>query len=474
MLRPWDLQININLLDSKAVYLQIADAIIEAVKNRKLQPGDALPGSRKLAGQLKVNRNTVVKALDILLAEGWLEAQERKGIFVAALKAHDPYQKRQIVLASRSNKDQALTAKPDIVFDDGLPDSRLAPIKALAMAYRQIFNRKARWQMMGYSHALGDLGFRNAVVKMLNHKRGMGIAAENLCLTRGSQMALYLAVQCLLEKGDAIIIENPGYMPAWRAFENAGAELLPVSVEADGINLHEIQAYLKSGKKIKALYTTPHHHFPTTVSLSLQKRLELIQLSNTYGFTIIEDDYDHEFHFGARPLLPIGSLAPVENYIYVGTFSKIVSPALRIGYLASGEHFIDKVAELRQIIDVQGDNIMEQAVLELINDGSIRKHLNKATQTYHKKRDFFDQVIRQNLGDKVSYKRPEGGLAFWLMPRKKIDTYQLAEDLKKKNVQILTPDKFSFSDPIMGLRLGYASLSEEKLEEGIGAIARLL
>jgi len=245
-------------------------------------------------------------------------------------------------------------------------------------------------------------------------------------------------------------------------------------MEADGMNLNELREYLKTGRQVKAIYTTPHHHFPTTVSLSLQKRMELIGLSNEYGFTIIEDDYDHEFHFGARPLQPIGSLLVVENYVYIGTLSKIVSPALRIGYVATDLDLIGRIVDLRKIIDVQGDNIMEQAVLELINDGSIKKHLTRATLLYDKKKDVFDGIIKKHLGDKVIYTKPDGGLAFWLVPKQKVDLFHIAKLLEKKGIQVLTPDQFSFSDPIVGLRLGYASLTEEQLEEGIVEIGKLL
>jgi len=472
MLRPWELQIAVDLSNQKAVYIQIADAIIDAIKNQTLQSGDALPGSRKLAEKIKVNRNTVIKALDILLAEGWLETKERKGVFVAELKNKYKHGKLQVNQLGSVENNVPQREKPRIIFSDGHPDSRLAPTKELAMAYRQIFNRKAKWQMMGYSHAKGDIHFRNAIVKMLNHKRGMGLTVDHLCLTRGSQMALYLAAQCLLEKDDAVIIENPGYQPAWLAFQKTGAKLLPVSVEKDGLNLEEVKNYIKSGKKIKALYTTPHHQFPTTVSLSLQKRLELIDLSNTHGFTIIEDDYDHEFHFSARPLLPIGSLATIKNYVYIGTFSKIVSPALRLGYIASHGDFIDQVASLRAIIDVQGDNIMEQAVLELINDGSIRKHLKRAALIYHKKRDYFDGLLQKHLREKVNYFLPDGGLAFWLVPKKEMNITQFTERMLEKGIQILKPAHYCFNSPAAGMRLGYASLTEEQLEEGIIQLAK--
>jgi GntR family transcriptional regulator/MocR family aminotransferase len=472
MLRPWEFQIITDLKGDKAVYLQIADAIIEAIKQGKLQTGEALPGSRKLAEQVKVNRNTVVKALDVLLAEGWLETAERKGVFVADLgKQPDVTEKKKVETGLKTVNEGVL---PRIVFDDGLPDSRMAPIQELARAYRQIFNRKARWRMMSYGDPQGDEAFRYSMVQMLNHKRGLGLSVNDLCVTRGSQMALYLVSNCLVEKGDLVAVENPGYKPAWKTFEKAGAELLPINMEADGLNVQLLKSYLEEGKKIKALYTTPHHHFPTTVSLSLSKRMELIKLSNQYGFTVVEDDYDHEFHFASRPLLPLGSLSIIHNYVYIGTLSKIVSPALRIGYVANQSGLMNRILDLRRIIDVQGDTIMEQAILELIDDGSIKKHLKRGAQVYQKKRDFFDDVVKNQLGDQVTYTKPDGGLAFWLKPQKGTDMFEVANRLDKKGIKILTPTKFSFSDPIMGMRLGYASLTEEQIEEGLFEISRSL
>ena len=473
MLRPWEFQIKIELEGNKPVYLQIADSIIGAIKQGKLKTGEALPGSRKLAEQIKVNRNTVVKALDVLLAEGWLETAQRKGVFVADV-VHE-HQSGETNRSTKSDRAVSRHAKaPKIVFDDGLPDSRMAPIQELARAYRQIFNRKARWRMMGYGAPQGDADFRNSIVQMLNHKRGLSLSIQDLCITRGSQMALFLIANCLVENGDLVAVENPGYKPAWKAFESVGAALIPISMESDGMNIEGLKTHLEQGKKIKAIYTTPHHHFPTTDSLSLQKRMELIELSNRFGITVIEDDYDHEFHFSARPLFPIGSLATIENYVYIGTLSKIVSPALRIGYVAMQSDLITRILDLRKIIDVQGDMIMEQAVLELINDGSIKKHLNRATLAYQKKRDFFDKAIKTALGEKLIYKKPNGGLAFWLQPRECTNIVEVSNMLLSRGVQIMSPDKFSFSDPVMGMRLGYASLPEEQIEEGLLELSKLL
>ena len=436
----------------------------------KLHCGDALPGSRQLAAKLKVNRNTIVEALNVLLAEGWLTSRERKGTFVAERLPEFHKVKRELPKPA----EKITLKKPVILFDDGLPDSRIAPVHELAAAYRQIFNHKARWQLMGYNQTSGDLDFRNAIAQMLNYKRDMKLSAEEVSITRGSQMAMYLSAHCLFERGDHVVIENPGYKPAWMAFENAGAKLLPVSVDAEGIMVEKLKALLRSRKKIKAIYITPHHHYPTTVTLSLQRRLELVALSNHYGFTIIEDDYDNEFHFGQRPIFPISSYDTIEHFIYIGTMSKIVAPALRVGYLASSRTFVDKVARLRKIIDVQGDNIMAQAILQLINDGHIKRHLRRATLVYKTKRDLFEKIVLQHLSDKVTFTKPDGGLAFWLTLKKRADLVKVSQLLLQKGIHIISPQDFSFDDPVNGLRLGYASLNESQLEEGVKAIGRYL
>ncbi len=469
MLRPWPLEIQLDKKSDKAIYLQIADAVIDAVKTGKLIGGNALPGSRQLAELLKVNRNTVVEALDVLIAEGWLISIDRKGTFVThSLPKFSP-------ISDNKTEQQTLIpeTKSRLVFDDGLPDSRLAPMNDLARAYRELFSRKSRWQIMGYSSELGNLEFRKSIAQMLNFKRGMSISHDQICITRGSQMAMYLASHCILKSGDFVLVENPGYKPAWEAFENAGAILLPVNVQSDGLDIDQVERYLQH-KNIKAIYVTPHHQFPTTVTLSLTKRLKLIELSNQYNFTIIEDDYDNEFHFGQRPILPLSSYSALHNYIYIGTFSKIVAPALRIGYLASSSENIQRIAKHRKIIDVQGDNIMEEAILNLINEGKIKRHLKKANLVYKNKRDYFESLLIQYLRDKITFAKPEGGLAFWIVPNSEIDVLQVSEKLKSQGIQIMSPERFSFSETIKGFRLGYASLSEKQMEEGVKALAKLL
>jgi len=289
-------------------------------------------------------------------------------------------------------------------------------------------------------------------------------------------MTIYLIAQCLLDKGDYILVENPGYQSAWQAFEHAGATLLPVEVDHEGISVDAILNHLKTNKKIKALYVTPHHQFPTTVTLSLQRRLAIIQLANQYNFTIIEDDYDNEFHYTYRPVLPLCSYTELQNYVYIGTLSKVVAPALRIGFLVtSHKAFIDQIAQLRKIIDIQGDRIMEQAVLQLIEDGLIKKHIKKATALYKEKRDYTQQLIEEHLGTTVTFTVPDGGLAFWIKPTIPVDYNVLIQHLAAKGVQLVNPNDYYFSSTTSdGLRLSFGTPSKVELEQGIRLLGECL
>ncbi|MBK1896544.1 MocR-like pyridoxine biosynthesis transcription factor PdxR [Chryseobacterium paridis] len=473
MLRPWKLEFKIDKKLAKAVYLQIADTIIADIQSGRLKGGDALPGSRVLASMLAVNRNTIVEAYQVLINEEWVLSKERKGIFVS-----DQLPSLKI----RSKDQQEVTreftnpADPFLInYDDGHPDSKIAPITELARAYRQIFNRKARWQMMGYTDVHGDIEFRKAVSQMLNHERGMDSNEHEISITRGSQMAMFLAAQSLLNPGDYVVVENPGYKPAWKAFEHAGAKLLPVSVDHEGIIVEDIIKLLEEKKNIKAIYLTPHRQYPTTVTLSLARRLKLIEISNANGITIIEDDYDNEFHFGYRPILPLSSFPELTNYVYVGTMSKVVAPALRIGYLVTKDRILlNKVGELRKIIDVQGDVIMEQAVLQLIKEGAVKKHIKKATIHYKNKRDFVHTLLKKHIQDNASFTLPDGGLAFWIVPKVNLNWDDLTNSLLSRNVKIIHPQKYSFDHYLNGLRLSYGSLSEEQLEQSIAIIGEIL
>ena len=383
------LQTRIDKTQKKAVYIQIADSIIEFIKNGKIKTGELMPGTRLVAAELGINRNTVVQAFDVLSAEGWIISEERKRTYVSDKIRISPVNETP----KRVKQPIDAAIKKHILFDDGLPDTSCAPMEELARAYRRIFNRKARWQIMNLASEFGDDKFRDMISNMLNQNRGMNTSLPEICITRGSQMALFLTAHCLLKKDD-----------------------------------------------------------------------------------IIEDDYDNVFHFSQRPIMPISSYDNIDknHYVYIGTLSKLIAPAIRVGYIAANPDFIEKVGQLRKIIDIQGDAIMEQSIMELIADGAIRRHQKRMLSYYEQKRDFFASLLDNYLDNKVTYKKPDGGLAFWIKPIENIDLFQVQKRANLKAINFYTPDRFSFDKSISGIRLGYASLSEADLEKGIKIWSKIL
>ncbi|SEW52695.1 GntR family transcriptional regulator / MocR family aminotransferase [Chitinophaga arvensicola] len=472
MLRPWKTILPVDLHHQVAVYQQIADGIIAEIKKGRLQPGAALPGSRILAADLGVNRKTVVLAYEGLIAAGWLEAADKKGTFVAAELPSLKKQPAKTRSSFEFNETAVSTLHPSntgglIVFNDGLPDVRLAPLDELAKAYKRIFQQKARWRMLGYGPAQGEERLRIAIAAMLSSKRGMNTGKDTVCITRGSQMALYLTAQTLIRPGDHVAIESPGYLPAWQTFVQAGAHMIHVPVDEKGLMVDELEHICRS-RKLKAVYVTPHHQFPTAVSMKAERRLKLIELSNRYGFAIIEDDYDHEFHFDAKSLLPLASHEHAANVIYISSLSKLVAPAVRIGYVTGPAAFISSLAQLRGLVDRQGDPIMEQAIAELMENGAISRHAKRAFQVYKERREAMNDYLLLHLGKQVTFSKPEGGLAYWVKMNRPVNTAELAARLAKKGVSVMPTERFSFTgEPLNALRLGYASLNLQELEEGI-------
>ncbi len=485
MLRPWKTILELELDAPKAVFQQIADGIIEEIQKGRLLPGTPLPGSRELASDIGVNRKTVVLAYEELLAEGWLSSVPKKGTFVSEklpeLKQQDPASHKPALESTFSynlfpdtKPIIPVTSKAPIVFGDGMPDVKLAPLDELARAYRRVFGQKARWKLMGYGNEKGEERLLTALSQMLRYDRGMRTEAENICVTRGSQMALYLTAQTLVRPGDTVAVENPGYEAVWRSFRHAGALLEPVPVDEQGICTDALEKLCKR-KPIKAVYVTPHHQYPTSVTLKAGRRMHLVQLSNQYNFAIVEDDYDHDYHFGQRSLLPLASCGQAANVIYISTLSKLVAPAIRLGYVAGPKDFIDSLANLRKLIDRQGDAVMEQAVAELLEEGEIRKHARRALNVYRERQEAMATYLHKYLGDQVTFQQPEGGLAFWVEFKKPTNITELAEALLKKGVKIASCGAYSFNGkPLNAVRLGYATLTIQELEKGIKTMASVL
>ncbi|WP_022824177.1 PLP-dependent aminotransferase family protein [Hymenobacter norwichensis] len=486
MLRAWDTNFHPTFAAGRAVYLQISELIAAEIRRGRLQPGTALPGTRELAKQLGVNRKTAVLAYEELLAQGWLESQTTRGTFVSsrlpetsptafAPAANGPAAAPGFQWQDPFELEQLPTVIPGaLVFNDGTPDARLAPVATLASAYRRVMQGRGRRNQLGYDSPLGSLPLREALSRMLNQDRGLSTTPASICLTRGTQMALYLTARLLIQPGDVVAVENPGYPPAWQTFRLLGAELAPVGVDAEGLCVDELEM-LCQRQTVRALYLTPHHQFPTTVTLKAARRVQLLALAARYGVAIIEDDYDHDFHFHYQPMLPLASADPHGVVIYISSLSKLIAPALRIGYVTGPAAFITALGRLRALIDRQGDTVLEQAVADLIEEGEIKRHTRRAHAEYHTRRDALAEALRRLPGNYVDFVLPAGGMALWVNFREDIDLERVTEELARRKVVITPGSRYYLSGPAANaVRMGYAALTPTELAHGVEQLGAVL
>lgn len=485
----WDYTLPLTRTPGTPLYSQIARAIESDIRRGRLRPGDPLPGSRTLARTLGVQRLTVVSAFDDLVAEGWLVTQRARGTFVSK-DLPDPKPRRfspqqsttPASLATRVAYDLLPAPKPELphdvprgalLFAPSRPDVRLAPGDLIGRAYRRAIG-KPGGALLSYAHPDGHPRLREALATMLAHTRGLAATASNVCVTRGSQMALTLIARAMIRPGDVIAVEQLGYAPAWDAFRQAGAKIVGIPVDDDGMRTDALERVIAE-HDVRAVYVTPHHQFPTTVTLSAGRRLKLLELARAHRFAIIEDDYDHEFHYDGRPVLPIASMDPAGVVVYIGSLSKVLAPALRIGYVVAPKPLIERVAAHRSNIDTQGDQILEYAIAELLEDGAIQRHIRRMRREYGERRDTLVAALHEYLGDRVTFDVPAGGIALWVKANKGIDVDAWSRSARNNGAVIVTAASYTLDGrPLPYLRLGFAPLNAKELREGVRRMAAAL
>lgn len=482
MLRPWDLDIQIQRQRGTGLHIQIAQALIEEIRRGRLVRGTPMPGTRDLAERLSVNRKTVVLAYDELVAQGWLEAQGRRGTFVAAefpASENSPdlatftqgvRPVADSTKASNAERHMLRNGEPNaevIDFNDGVPDSRMIPYAALARAFRHALIKTSRNNQLGYGDPRGTSVLRQSLANMLNMERGLACDEDNICLVRGSQMGIYLAARVLIRPGDCVAFEALSYAPAREAFRACGATLLSVGQDQHGLIPADLEQLCRK-HRVRAVYVTPHHQYPTTVMMPADRRLRLLALAEQFDFVIVEDDYDHEFHFDHHPMSPIASVDRSGKVIYVGSMSKGLAPGLRVGYVAATRDIVNRCAAAVMQIDRQGNAITELAVNELMESGELKRHLRRALRVYAQRRDAAVETIRRELAGLVEFDIPPGGLALWLRLSNGLDASLLAAKALTQQVRLAPSEQFCTDDAVApGIRIGYASLDPDKFAAGI-------
>lgn len=477
------------------LYLQLESEIIQLICRGLLKPGQALPPSRELAQSLQINRKTVVKTYEELNSQGWVETRDRSGVYVSSnlpdtavrrisqnseklIRSQRPAysmvnRPADIVTATGPNMGINAVEIPTPLYkiDDGFPDPRIAPIEEMVREYRRFGKGRLAEQFLMYGPEHGSYRLRVELANFLNKTRGMQVSEKEILITKGTQMAIYLSIQLLIRPGDRVFVPEPGYRDANEAFLLAGAKLTFIPVDNDGMDIDRIEQLCKNKLIPKMIYIIPHHHRPTTVTLSAERRMRLMNLAREYRFALLEDDYDFDYHFSSNPLLPLASLDTGGHIIYVGSFCKSIAPGIRIGFMVAPEVVINEAAAIRKLIDRQGEQLLEEAIAELLYTGDISRHMKKSHKIYQERLENSCRLLQEQLGAYLTFERPHGGLAIWATYRKDISARAVAQKAGKLGLRVSDGSNYFFQPntvkPDNFIRIGYCSLNETEMADAI-------
>ncbi|MFN8595200.1 MAG: PLP-dependent aminotransferase family protein [Anaerolineae bacterium] len=469
------------------LYQQLYTHLRAAILSGELKHGLKLPSTRALASELHVSRNTVLNAYQQLLAEGYLESHAGSGTFVAQVLPEQlltPPDRTSVVNAplavsgasqstqTRSQHTSSTSAAPA----RSLPRPFRAEVPALdAFPYElwtRLVVRQARrlpHTTFSYQDPAGYRPLREAIAAHVTVSRQVHCTPEQIVMVSGAQGALDLAARILIKKGEPVWMEDPGYPGARGAFNAAGAQIIPVPIDHEGLM---IDAALARAPQARLAYLTPSHQFPLGVTMSLTRRLALLDWARRTGAYLIEDDYDSEYRFAGRPLAAMQGLDEAERVIYIGTFSKVLFPALRIGYLILPTHLVGEFLKFRRFVDNHLP-ILEQAVLtDFIAEGHFTRHLRRMRTLYAERRAALLKAAR-NLP--LDIYAPEAGIhcVGWLPAD--IDEQALVRQGAAHNLD-LTPLSVFCLEPLprKGLLLGYGGYSAAEIRAGVRRLAAAL
>ncbi|RZK77367.1 MAG: PLP-dependent aminotransferase family protein [Pedobacter sp.] len=334
-----------------AIYLQIVFEFIKAIQLGLLPEGTRLPGTRVLCKLLSVNRNTLIKAFQDLESQGFIEIRPSKGIFILS----DQKPKNNPIASQTSSAPNSFSFKRSSVlenplevsklsyhFNDGMPDLRMLNTDVLAKLY---VSKLKRWksaktweQIQTQSH----INFKTQFTNFLNLTRGIRISTSNLLTTTSHETSLYLVTKALIEPGDKVVVASPSYYQANMTLSDGGAQMITIPVDKDGIDVVKLK-HICEAQQIRLLYLSSNYHYPTTICLSAKRRIEVLELAATYGFVILEDDRDFDFHYDNNPVLPLAAIDTDKRVIYVGSFGKLLPSGFGYGFVSGPEEFIKEL-----------------------------------------------------------------------------------------------------------------------------------
>lgn len=445
---------------------QLYTALRASLTSGALKAGDAVPSSRDLASDLAVSRNTVIATYDQLIGEGYLEPRPRAGLFVNQSLIQP--------LTTAPAKPAAANAKPLLPRSTGprpfrpcQPDVRLFPL-ALWNRTRTRAIKSHGLSLLHYQprSPLGLPALQRSLADYLRDSRGVRCSPHQVAITSGSQQALYLLAQLLLTKPrQPVLMEDPGYFGARLAFQQAGAAIRPAPVDAEGL-------IPPTATSARLIYTTPSRQFPTGACLPVARRLALVEWARKANAWIIEDDYDSEFRYTRPPLPSLHSLDTTGRVIYIGSMSKVLLPALRIGYVVLPEPLIDSFADLRSTVDDHGPTIDQATLADFVSSGAFYTHIRRCRKEYGTRQEAFLSAA-QSIDWPLEFPHTDGGmnLAGFFPPGADGDDRAHSASLKQAGLDVPPLSRYSISATQRGLVFGFTAFDPPAIRNAMKRVA---
>lgn len=431
-----------------------------AIRDHRLDPGDALPPSRELAAQLGISRSTVTLAYERLTAEGYTAARVGAGTFVAeGAAAAARHAHRRPADAERPADERAAPAAYS--FRVGVPDVRLFPLAAWRRHVSRVLDT-VEPLVAGHSTPEGDPGLRAGIAHHLGIARAVTTDADGVIVTAGAQQAINLLARVLLRPGDIAAVEEPGYTPVRRTLEAHGARVVSMPVDADGADPAGLPA------NTRLVYVTPSHQFPTGVVMSRRRRQQLLDWAVAHDAVIIEDDYDSEHRFFDRPLEPLHVLDADGVVAYVGTFSKALLPGLRVGYIIPPRHLLAPLRSARLLLDWHGDPVTQAALARLLDTGEFAAHMRRVRRVYRARHRIITSSVTDDLPG-VRLLPSSAGLHVCVeLPDAAPGTARRVRAAAAvSGIDLGTLDEYCADRPREGLVLGFGAITADDIPDGV-------
>lgn len=476
---------------SKPAYRRLAEAIRAGILSGRFRPGEKLPPTRTLAANLALARNTVLEAYEQLIAEGYLSARHGSGTFVAAdlpdraLHAPDPPLSpalntngtsgrglagfgRRIMDGEVWSHIQRNSSRNPYEFRYGTPSFEEFPIDAWRTLTKRVLDYPPR-ELLGYGPPEGLESLRESLARYLQRSRGVRCTPEQVLVVNGSQQALDLAARVLIDPGDGVAIEEPCYPGARAVFDANGGALMPVPCDSEGLRV----GCIPDGARLA--YVTPSHQFPSGVVMSAARRLELLDWARRTDAMIIEDDYDSEFRYEGRPLAALQGLDSAGCVVYTGTLSKVLLPALRLGYMVAPPALQPAISGAKWLTD-RHVALLYQAVLALfIDEGHFERHLRRMRKVYERRRQALLEAFDEHFGDRARVMGTQSGMHVLVHLEEVADDTGFIDRAAEHGVGIYSARPYYTGEPPRGAAflMGYSSVSEDGIREGIRLLSKI-